>query len=339
MPPLRGIIHAAAALSDYSLQEMSLAALVEMFKPKITGTWLLHQLSQDMELDFFGLFSSTTALWGSARLAHYAAANQFLDGFAHYRQTLGLPATSINWGTWDQMRVASAQEQQMVAQFGLNRMPSEQALTYLGSFLGTHIPQVAVAAVDWALLKPAYETKRTRPFFQHLAGRPAEVRRNGAVRQQASVQQSELLRQWSAAGADQRQQILINHLQREVAKVLGIDSRQTIDLQRGLFEMGLDSLMSVELKSRLEMSVEKSLPSTLIFNYPTIADLAEYLGANVLNSVPAELNAKTAPPAAPSLDKVEQPAVSENEASSAEEYDLSEDELAVLLLSKLEKLQ
>lgn len=335
MPPLRGIIHAAAALSDWSLQEMPFAALADMFKPKLTGTCLLHQLSQEMELDFFGLFSSTTALLGSARLAHYAAANQFLDGFAHYRHALGLPATSINWGTWEQMRIASAQEQQRVAQFGLNRMPAEQALTYLGNLLGISVPQVAVAAVDWALLKPAYEAKRQRPFLQHLGGQPAEERRNGAVREQASVKQSDLLRQWTAAGPDQRPQILINHLRLEVAKVLGINSGQAIDTQRGLFEMGLDSLMSVELKSRLEACVEKSLPSTLIFNYPTIADLADYLTSNVLNPTPAESSVKPGL----SLDKVEQSVVSENGANSAEVDDLSEDELAALLLSKLEQLQ
>jgi acyl carrier protein len=288
-----------------------------------------------MELDFFALFSSTTALWGSARLAHYAAANQFLDGFAHYRHTLGLPATSINWGTWDQMRVASAEEQQSVAQFGLNRMPSEQALIYLSNFLGTAIPQVTIADVDWALLKPAYEAKRARPFLQYVDRQPVEGGRNRTIREEAPDKQSDFLRQWTVAGPDQRPQILIKHLQLEVAAVLGLNAKQTIDVQQGLFDMGLDSLMSVELKSRLETIVEKSLPSTLIFNYPTIDDLAEYLSTTVLDPVPVESSEKVAP----FSNNTEKSTISETNASSAEVDDLSEDELAAMLINKLVELQ
>jgi NAD(P)-dependent dehydrogenase (short-subunit alcohol dehydrogenase family)/SAM-dependent methyltransferase/acyl carrier protein len=335
-PPLRGIIHAAAALSAWSLKEMPLPALQDMLKPKMAGTWILHQLSQEMALDFFGLFSSTTALWGSARLGHYAAANQFLDGFAHYRQALGLPAVSINWGTWDEMRVASSTEQQMAAQTGLNRMLAEQALAHLGDFLGTATPQVTVASVDWAALKAVYEAKRPRPLFEYLEAPAMESKRNGTAPKQAA-ESSELLRQWAAARPDQRQDILIGHIQREVARVLGLDPAQPSDLHRGLFELGLDSLMSVELKSRLESCVEQSLPSTLIFNYPTIADLAGYL-STLLNSAPAEPSTETSA-AQPAPAHIEPVTESANGAAHTDPDDLSEDELAALLLRKLEQLQ
>lgn len=336
-PPLRGIIHAAAALSAWSLKEMPLSALLDMLKPKVAGTWILHQLTQGMKLDFFGLFSSTTALWGSSKLGHYAAANQFLDGFAHYRRALGLPAVSLNWGTWDEMRVASVAEQQMAAQTGLNRMPAEQALAYLGDFLGGATPQVVIASVDWAILKAAYEVKRQRPFLQHLEEQTVEIKRNGTAPKQSVAEPSELLRQWTVARPDQRQDILISHIQREVARVLGLDPVQAIDLHQGLFEMGLDSLMSVELKSRLETCIAQSLPSTLIFNYPTIADLAHYLDT-VLKPAPTELS-KEPPLVQPLPAKNELSLASENGAAQSDSDDLSEDELATLLLKKLEQLQ
>ncbi|MEK7382099.1 MAG: SDR family oxidoreductase, partial [Elusimicrobiota bacterium] len=132
LPPLRGLVHAAAALSSWPVKDMPPEALQAMLRPKVTGTWILHELTAKMELDFFVLFSSTTALWGSRALAHYAAANQFLDSFAHFRRSLGLPALSLNWGTWEERRAASAEERQEVAQFGLNTMPSAQALEVLG---------------------------------------------------------------------------------------------------------------------------------------------------------------------------------------------------------------
>jgi myxalamid-type polyketide synthase MxaE and MxaD len=239
------------------------------------------------------------------------------------------------------MRVASAEAQQMVAQYGLNRMPSEQALAFLGDFLGdADLPQVAVAAVDWSALKPAYEAKRQRPFLQHVETRQAEAVRSKAKTEQLPPERSALLRQLAEARPDNRQDLLVSHIQREVARVLAIDPAQPIEADRGLFEMGMDSLMAVELKGRLEAAVGQALPTTLIFNYPTIADLAQYLGTQVLNWAQAE------PAAVEPKPGLEQPpggieglSVSEAGMSSATADDLSEDELAALLLKKLEQIR
>src|SRR5208282_3620399 len=135
-PPLRGIIHAAAEITGRTLQEMKLEDLQAGLRAKVAGTWVLHELTQALDLDFFVLFSSTTSLLGSRYLAHYAAANQFLDAMAHYRRALGKPALTINWGIWEQVRTDSANGQPAeeeiraqaaagqpsVEQFGLRRM-------------------------------------------------------------------------------------------------------------------------------------------------------------------------------------------------------------------------
>ena len=247
-----------------------------MFWPKIGGLWNLHRLTSSVELDFFVLFSSTTALWGSSRLGHYAAANSFLDAVAHYRRSVGLPALSINWGTWDVMRVANESEQQLVAQFGLEQMPSEAALTILGNLLNSSLAQVTVASVNWNQLKAAYEARRKRPFLELVAAKSAPAQSQPVQRK--ITLQDEL----QGLAAEQRHEYIVSHIRQQVARVITAPDPTGLDVRQGLFEMGFDSLMSMELKGLLETSVGRPLPSTLTFNYPTILDLANYLDKSVL---------------------------------------------------------
>ncbi len=329
IPALRGVIHAAADLSNWKLRNMPLEALQSMFKSKVTGTWVLHQLTKDMDIDFFVMFSSTTALWGSNALAHYAAANSFLDGFAYYRRSLGLPAISINWGTWDQMRVASKADQKAVAEFGLKQMPSEQALAILGKLMNADLPQFVVASVDWSVLKPVYEAKRHRPFLEHVGQR--KVVAIQALSQKASEKKSNFLVKFQMARPAERSQLMTEFVRDQVIHVLDFAPGQNIDIQQGLFEMGLDSLMAIELKNHLEAGIEQSLPSTLIFNYPAIKDIAKYLETR-LESIPEKVETEKASQESSTSDGITKTTITDT-------TDLSEDELADLLLNKLKKIE
>lgn len=324
LPPLRGVFHTAAELGSAALRDLTPAALEAMLRPKLAGAWLLHELTAEQPLDAFVLFSSTTALWGSRDLAHYAAANQTLDALAHYRRDLGLPALSINWGTWDEMRVASADEQQTVASYGLGRMPAEQALEALGALLGTALAQVAVAAVDWQVLKPAYEARRPRPLLAHMA-----VAASSAPPAPAPDDDDRpaLLRRIDGLSGSERRQAIAAFVRETVARALGISQVRQIDDRQGLFEMGMDSLMSVELKGRLERSVGQSLPATLTFNYPSVAELTTFFADELLAETPLPAEAPVAPgvPEPP-------PAVFATD-------ELSEDDLAALLAARLARLQ
>ncbi|MCA0456391.1 MAG: polyketide synthase dehydratase domain-containing protein [Chloroflexi bacterium] len=317
---LRGVIHAAADQNNTAIADLTEANLQAMFQPKIAGTWVLHRLTQHLNLDFFVLFSSTTALWGSRLLGHYAAANAFLDAFAHYRHQLGLPALSINWGTWDIMRVASAEEKEFVSQSGLDRMPFEQALQIMGDFLGaTDRTQLAVAAVEWERLKAVYEARRERPFLK-LVGSTRQPARTA----QPAAKSSDLLERLSSVAPEAQLDLLIEHIRAQAALVLRVADASSIDVEQGLFDMGMDSLMSVELKTRLETSVEQSLPSTLTFNYPTILELAGFLQQKLglLQTAPVEAEpiAETPAPTGALPDELD---------------DMSEDDLADLLAKKL----
>jgi myxalamid-type polyketide synthase MxaE and MxaD len=280
-----------------------------------------------MDLDFFVLFSSTTALWGSNDLAHYAAANSFLDGFAHYRRSLGLPAISINWGTWDQMRVATKEEQKSVAGFGLRQMPSDQALTMLGQLIHSDISQSVVASVDWNTLKPVYEARRHRPFLKHVGQRELGTAKPSS--QKAAEKKSDFLERFQNARSADRSQLMTEFVRDQVTRVLDFAPGQNIDTQQGLFEMGLDSLMAIELKNHLETGIEQSLPSTLIFNYPAIKDIARYLETK-LESATEKAESDKASQEAP---------LSAATTTMTDTTDLSEDELADLLLNKLKKIE
>ena len=325
LPPLRGVVHAAVAMSALPVRDLSAAAVRAMLRAKVGGGWVLHTLTAGLDLDFFVLFSSTTALWGARDLAHYAAANQFLDALAHLRRAAGLPALAVDWGTWDEMRVASLDERAAVAQFGLHPLPAAAALDALGELLAAPAPtQVAIAAVDWGVLKPAYEARRPRPFLSRVGGRPPASPSAGAP----GAPRSDLLERIAAAPPEARRDVLAAHVRTEVALALGRDPARPIDPDQGLFDLGMDSLMSVELKSRLEAGVGRPLPSTLTFNYSTIAALTDYLATQVL-----ELNGPTAAASsAPSM-------LAPEPSASASTDDLTEDELADLLMARLSQLK
>ena len=148
MPSLRGLIHAAGVFSFQSLKEMNIDLLKACLRPKVTGAWVLHHLTKNMPLDFFVTFSSGASVWSAKGLAHYAAANQFLDAVAHYRHALGLPALTVNWGWWAGGNTSAAVEESF-AQFGLKQMSAADAFEIFGRLLQMNAAQITVAACDW----------------------------------------------------------------------------------------------------------------------------------------------------------------------------------------------
>jgi NAD(P)-dependent dehydrogenase (short-subunit alcohol dehydrogenase family) len=147
-PPLRGIIHAAVEMTSRSIKDLDLEAFQRMCHAKALGGWVIHQLTLKEELDFFVLFSSTTALWGVAGLGHYAAANQALDLLAQWRREHGLRALSVNWGTWQEMRLTDETEKEKFIQAGLHPMPGTQALAAMEHLVSTNRTSAAIASID-----------------------------------------------------------------------------------------------------------------------------------------------------------------------------------------------
>ncbi|MBD2103367.1 type I polyketide synthase [Leptolyngbya sp. FACHB-261] len=271
MSPLRGIVHAAGVPGYEALKDMAPDTLNAVLRPKVVGTWLLHQLTQGLKLDFFVSFSSISSVWGSKGQAHYAAANYFLDGLAHYRHSLGLPALSVNWGPWAGGGMALEEFQVWLTRMGVEALQPEQATAALGYLLGAGCAQATVANVDWSLFKGLYEARGKRSLLEQVEG---QTHKAIATTSEAAPR-SEMLQRLEAVPAQERQALLTTHLQTEAAKVLKL--AQLPDPQQSLFDLGMDSLMAVELVSLIRTQLGAELPISEFMQASSIAALTALL--------------------------------------------------------------
>ncbi len=274
-PPLRGIVHTAGIAHYQALKETDLNTFETVFLPKVIGTWTLSQLTQHKALDFLVCFSSMVSVWGAKMQSDYIAANHFLDVFAHYRQGLGMRTLTINWGPFAGGGLLTSDMLTELTKMGIEALQPEQVVNIFGNLLGTRIAQITVANIDWSVFKPLYEAQRSRPLLAKIEERT----RKTTSRQ--SVQRTDILQQLEHALKSERQDLLITYLQGEVAQVLGFKPAQ-VNPKLGFFDMGMDSLTTIELKKRLEASLETTLPATLAFDHPTIHDLAGYIAKEIL---------------------------------------------------------
>ena len=282
MPPLRGIVHAAAVLDDGVLMRQSLPRFHGVLAAKVAGAWNLHSLTRDLPLDLFVCFSSSVALLGSPGQGSYAAANAFLDALARRRRRLGHHGLSVNWGPWAETGLAaglSAPDRARWAARGVEEIPPDQGLEVLGRLLEGSAAQVAVLSVDWSRYLAQLPTAWS--FLEDLSPASREPR----------DETPDLQRLMEQAPAAERREILRTHVRHQVARVLGHASPETIKPRQRLFDLGLDSLMAVELRNRLARSLGRSLRSTLVFDYPTVEVLVEYLADHVLS---LEIDSKAA---------------------------------------------
>jgi acyl carrier protein len=290
MPPVRGVIHAAGVLDDGLLQDQSWERFVKVMSPKVQGGWNLHRLTQDSELDFFVCFSSVAAMLGSVAQSNYAAANAFLDGLCEYRNSLGLPGVSLNWGPWSEVGMAADLSQALqtrLAQIGLKFIQPEQGLQVLEQQLGAR-GQLGVMAFDWDVFRRRLSARETE-FFAAVLPPEAPERMKSSQQQQlaADLQQrltADFQQRLATADEAERIDILRQTLQEEVARLLGLPAAEKTNPQTGFFELGMDSLMAMELRTRLTQLLCMDLPSTLIFDFPNIEKLEQYLNTQFIET-------------------------------------------------------
>ncbi len=314
--PLRGIVHAAGVNDDGVLTQQTWERFAAVAAPKAIGAWNLHTLTQARgdSLDFFVMFSSIASVLGSVGQGNYAAANASLDALAHLRQAQGLPALSVNWGPWSEagmFAVLSEHDRQRRLAQGLQPISPAQGLQVLAHLLQQDAPQIMVLPIDWR---------------RYTAQSPllAEIKRDlkPIEKSRSSSPVVDVLSRMQAAPLNQRRSLLLTHVREQAIKVLGLTSSHTIDPHQPLRDMGLDSLMAVELRNALGVSLKCSLPATLLFDYPTLDTLADFLAKELW---PSET------PPTPSV--VEEDRAVSNQA--AELAELSEDEAEALLLQEL----
>ena len=268
MPPLKGIVHAAGVGGYQPIEQMELSQLEAVLRPKVIGGWMLHQLTQDKELDFFVYFSSIAGVWGAAGQAHYAAANHFLDGLAHYRQAIGLPSFSVNWGPWAGGGMADEQGLRQLNKRGVEPLSPEQGLAALEQLWTSGNVQTTVAHVNWNLFKQLYEVGQRRLLLEQIDGQSQETK------SPTSDQKAGILQQIEAAPESDRMSLLLAYIQSKVGKILGLKGSQLPSAEQGLFEMGMDSLMAVELRNQIQTDLRLDIPITKFMEGVTISALS-----------------------------------------------------------------
>jgi phthiocerol/phenolphthiocerol synthesis type-I polyketide synthase B len=273
LPPLAGIYVAAFAGGPITLRDMTDDDVTAMFRPKLDVVTLLHKLSVGHPVRQFVLFSSISGLTGSRWLAHYAATTTFLDTFAFARRAAGLPATTVNWGLWKSLSDnQSDAERNVTLDSGLEPLPDEVAIQALPWVIGPGTPvRSTIVAADWAVLATAYRSTRAAlRIVDELL--PTETEGTGS-----STVVTEFRQALRDAEPAQRRGLLVDHVAAQVVAAMGLASPQLLDPSTGFFQSGMDSLMSVTLQRALSDSLGESLPASVVFDYPTVEALADYL--------------------------------------------------------------
>ncbi|AGL16407.1 beta-ketoacyl synthase [Actinoplanes sp. N902-109] len=274
--PLTAVLHAAVVLDDGVVTSLTPERLDAVLRPKLDAAVHLHELTEDLDLAAFVLFSSGAGVFGNAGQGNYAAANAFLDAFAEWRRGRGLPAVSMAWGLWGQgasLGAAAALteiDQKRLARGGVAGLSLEEGTELFDAAL--HLPQPVVLPMklDFAALRAEATAGALPPMLRRLV-RPG---RRSAL---AGTAPDELTGRLARVGAAEQEHLLLDLVRREAAAVLGHSSAAAVRPDTAFTDLGFDSLTSVELRNRLANRSGSRLPATLTFDHPTPSALARYL--------------------------------------------------------------
>ncbi|MDZ7309484.1 MAG: amino acid adenylation domain-containing protein, partial [candidate division KSB1 bacterium] len=275
MPALRGVVHAAGVVDDGVILQQDWARFHRVLAPKLKGASNLHELTLDDPLDFFVMFSSAASVLQAAGQSNYAAANAFLDQLAHYRRHHGLPALTINWGPWSEAGmavVAGGKRDRQRRSAGLQSLTPRQGLRAL-ELLMTHpaAAQVTVLRMDWNQFARQLGHHRLPPLLRDLLSTPP-----AATATTSSGDTTRPLDQFRKLPAEQRRAFIATYLQETLGRILGIAAAE-ITPARSIFELGVDSLMAMELANYLQRDFDYQLSVREVHRRPTIDAMIDYL--------------------------------------------------------------
>ncbi|HEX3662577.1 MAG TPA: type I polyketide synthase [Acidobacteriaceae bacterium] len=273
--PLRGVFHAAGNYEQALLSQQTEASFRRVFAPKVDSAWFLHEATRAMQLDFFVLYGSAASVLGLPGNANYAAANSFLEALAVLRRRQGLPATCIAWGQWQGVGMASRTAgPEQAAKFGVRAFSPEQGITLLERAILSGRPSVAALAMDWPTWLSPEKSHSAWPFFENLASAQG-------ARPERSAPEFDWHSLLEEASLDQRFSLVRQLVRSRAARVLGLDSASALSDDEPLVSLGMDSLMALELKNRLQRDAGVSLPPNFLFEYPTVGQAAAFLVATM----------------------------------------------------------
>lgn len=268
LPPLRGVFHSGAEIIDQPLSEIDFETFARVMRSKALGAWNLHLLTQELPLDHFVLYSSIANLVGNSRQAAYSAANGFLNGLAHLRQSQGLPGTSVNWGAISDVGVVAQDEklEQFLRYTGLRGIESSEGLSLLRSGLARGLAQLGVTMItswaDWA----RFETRgATSPRFASLIAADSQGQDNST--------RDQLLAELSQLDPAEQVELLATLMAEIIASVLKADP-SSVPFDKAINQLGVDSLMATEIQMLLDSQLGLSISILELIGETTVRSLA-----------------------------------------------------------------
>jgi polyketide synthase 12 len=269
--PLRGVVHAAGALDDGVIGSLTAERVERVLAPKAKAAWHLHELTQDLSLPMFVLFSSAAGSLGSPGQGNYAAANSFLDSLAAYRRARGLAGSSIAWGYWEQAsELTGGLDETDIARMarqGVLPMSAEEGLALFDAAVESDWPALVAMRIDTATLHAQARTGLLPVVMSKLV----------RTRARRAADSGSLARRLAGVPPAERESAMLEFVRGEIASVLGYDSASTVEPERAFKDLGFDSLAAVELRNRLSATTGLRLPATLVFDHPNASALACYL--------------------------------------------------------------
>ncbi|MET8878769.1 SDR family NAD(P)-dependent oxidoreductase, partial [Nocardia sp. NPDC004604] len=281
--PVTSVFHAAGLLDDAVVDALSVDQLDRVLRVKAAGAWHLHELTAELELDEFVLFSSISGVLGIPGQGGYAPGNAYLDALAEYRRARGLPATSYAWGPWagDGMAALDGVADRLL-RHGVPPLDPDRALTVLTADADADRASIMVADIRWDRFHLAYSEARRRPFIEDLPEVHARV--TTGLDDSADEPTSRLAVRVRALSGPQRSAAVLEVVRAQVAAVLGYADALRVDVEKHFHELGFDSLTGVELRNRLGVAAGVRLPSSLVFDHPTAAAVARHLESQLVGA-------------------------------------------------------
>ncbi|NEC66017.1 type I polyketide synthase, partial [Streptomyces sp. SID9727] len=286
--PLSAVVHAAGVTADATLEALTEDAFTTVLRPKADAALLLHELTVERGIEpaAFVLFSSVAGIIGNAGQANYAAANTYLDALAHHRHALGLPAASLAWGLWEQSGglgdALGTADLARIARTGIAPLTTEEGLDLFDAALASGAPGLVPARLDVSSLRRLGDPDRVPPLLRSLVGLPE--RRPVAV--SGADGDAPWVRKLAEAAEEERPRLVLDLVRAAVAETLGHPPNRPVPADRGLLDLGFDSLTAVELRNRLGAETGLRLPTTLLFDRPTATALAAHLHAELTDRLP-----------------------------------------------------
>jgi acyl carrier protein/nucleoside-diphosphate-sugar epimerase len=308
--PLKGLFHLAMVIDDAPIVSLTPERIRGVMVPKARGAWLLHEATRDFDLDCFVMFSSVSSIFGNPAQGSYGAANAFLDSLAHHRRASGLPALTINWGVLGGEGYVARNKRvaEFLARQGTTELSPQEVMSLLESSLTAGVTQVMAIRVDWAKWRQFFRGMQENPLLERIFTAAEGQETGGATR--------DLRLKIESAAPEELEGIIGQAVRDAVGSVLRVKP-ETLRDDQPLTELGLDSLMGIEIENTIEGAIGVALPQASLIRARTIGQItaliAEHMGAKRAGGALTVTAARTTVPEPASTDELNLDALSDEE--------------------------